>query len=176
MTSISVKPCRMCGVGVALTAYQIRNAVYICRGCTLISHRTRLAITRPIAREFINRVNAATFCATCGAQPVEWHNPEHVEMNLGGRRISNMVGAGRAIATIREELARCTPLCRRCHMTADGRMDRLVERAKAPRPSTPTRPCTECSRLYKPLRRGLCNRCNERARYARKKEPVNADD
>jgi len=73
-------------------------------------------------RAFINEVNARTVCAHCGAQPIEWHNPDHVEPGRGTYRIGNMVTQPATIAAIQAEIERCTPLCRRCHMKEDGRL------------------------------------------------------
>lgn len=52
-------------------------------------------------------------------------------------------------------------LCRRCHMEVDGRLERIRQMAPAPKPP---KECSECGRLAKPLRRGLCHACNERKR------------
>lgn len=51
---------------------------------------------------------------------LDWHNPEHVVRPI--RRISRMVGLGASVWNIAREIACCTPLCRRCHMTEDGRI------------------------------------------------------
>lgn len=114
-------------------------------------------------RAFVDEINARTVCAHCGAQPIEWHNPEHVEQNRERFRIGHMVHRPRAIDAIAAELARCTPLCRRCHMREDGRMKNLQVGAKVVGPS----PCVKCGRVYKPLRRGLCSRCRFDKRYPR---------
>jgi hypothetical protein len=122
---------------------------------------------------FIAEVNARTVCAHCGAQPIEWHNPEHVELNREHYRISVMVSQGRAIATLEAELTRCTPLCRRCHMREDGRLRQFVQASGARLPTgtiLPMKPCTQCSKPYKPLRRGLCEACDSRRRYYLKTE------
>lgn len=109
-------------------------------------------------RAFITEVNARTFCAHCGAQPVEWHNPEHVELNRQAYRISSLVVNRAAIKTIQTEMARCTPLCRRCHMAEDGRLEAL-------RQANPLiTACVECTREAPPLRKGLCSRCYDRKR------------
>ena len=123
-------------------------------------------------RAFIKELNARTFCAHCGAQPVEWHNPEHVQLNRQAYRISALVQAPRSIAVIEAELARCTPLCRKCHMAEDGRLSRFYAMASAPKTylHVGLLPCTSCSKPAKPLRRGLCNACNSRERYYRKTE------
>lgn len=114
-------------------------------------------------RAFVAEVNARTVCAHCGAQPVEWHNPEHVELNRKRFRISAMAGATRSLAAIQNEMSRCTPLCRRCHMAEDGRLRAFI--ASAPHPVQRPKPCSECGREYKPLRRGLCSPCYLRRAY-----------
>jgi hypothetical protein len=53
-------------------------------------------------------------------------------------------------------------VCRSCHMKRDGRMTNL----KRGGPVLPARPCRQCGKPYKPLRKGLCHACNERARRA----------
>jgi hypothetical protein len=121
------------------------------------------------ARAFIDAVNAQTLCAHCGARPIEWHNPEHVKPGLWKNRISIMPQRHASISTIEAEMARCTPLCRRCHMAEDGRLAKFVTAKKEPSP------CLECSRLYKPLRRGLCGRCDTRRRRAAKLNPCCSD-
>lgn len=131
----------------------------------LRGHNNRVFTPVADARAFISEVNAQTVCAHCGAQPVEWHNPEHVELNRRHMRISAMVNSGCPIPSIREELVRCTPLCRRCHMVEDGRLATFVIATKEPSP------CLECSRVYKPLRHGLCARCETRRRRAAKRIP-----
>lgn len=121
---------------------------------------------KTLARALIVEVNARTVCAHCGKQPIEWHNPEHVELNRKHFRIGFLVAQGRSLKTIRAELERCTPLCRRCHMAEDGRLKKFVEAGGSRFPvgfSTPLKPCTVCQREYKPLRRGLCMRCWHRA-------------
>lgn len=80
------------------------------------------------ARAFVIRINAQTYCAHCGSQPIEWHNPEHVERNREHFRIGRMVSFGKAIAAIKREMSLCTPLCRRCHMAEDGRLKAFKER------------------------------------------------
>lgn len=77
---------------------------------------------RQMNREFVDEVNARTVCAHCGSQPIEWHNPEHVNLNRQRFRIGQMVNQPASIKAIRAEIERCTPLCRRCHMREDGRL------------------------------------------------------
>lgn len=78
-------------------------------------------------RAHVAQVNARTVCAHCGAQPIEWHNSDHVLLNRQDWRIGNLVWQPAAIAKIEEEMARCTPLCRRCHMAEDGRFKNLKQ-------------------------------------------------
>jgi len=48
-------------------------------------------------------------------------------------------------------------LCRSCHMIEDGRMQQIhsIDRTSLPKP------CVNCGKPYKPLRKGLCHACNE---------------
>lgn len=55
-------------------------------------------------------------------------------------------------------------VCRRCHMTEDGRLSRLLERNRHSGKKQPPKPCVQCQREAKPLRRGLCSRCFDRKR------------
>lgn len=48
-------------------------------------------------------------------------------------------------------------LCRRCHMMKDGRLRSLARLPRRP-PASP-KPCSNCGTPYKPLRKGLCDRC-----------------
>ncbi len=113
---------------------------------------------------FVAKINARTVCAHCGAQPVEWHNPEHVELGRKLFRIGHLVG-GASLKSIETEMARCTPLCRRCHMREDGRMRGFMVQATRAK-TQPPKPCRECGELAKPLRRGFCARCDDRRRRA----------
>lgn len=124
-----------------------------------------LEMARARNKKFVDEVNANILCAHCGAQPIEWHNPDHVNMNRQHFRISNMVVNGRAIAAIQAEMERCTPLCRRCHMAEDGRMKQFVAAAGGRKDGPqPPKPCVACAKEAKPLRRGLCRKCSERKR------------
>ena len=116
-------------------------------------------------RAFVAEVNARTVCAHCGARPIEWHNPEHVELNLPLKRICVLARSTASIATIQAELARCTPLCRRCHMREDGRLSEFMVQARRSK-TQPPKPCQQCGQLAKPLRHGLCGLCADRARRA----------
>lgn len=129
------------------------------------SERARRRALRERTKLAVTEINARTVCAHCGAQPIEWHNPDHVELNRPLFRIGNMVGRN-SIETIRAEMARCTPLCRRCHMREDGRLRRFVEAGEPGRHGRQrsTAPCIECSRQYYPMRLGLCTGCYTRRR------------
>lgn len=116
-------------------------------------------------RAFVAEINARTGCVVCGAQPVEWHNPEHVELNRQAYRISALVQGGRPLGVIQAEMDRCTPLCRRCHMIEDDRLSHFHTMAREPKPIAPLRPCKSCGKPAKPLRRELCNACEGRRRY-----------
>jgi hypothetical protein len=119
------------------------------------------------AKTYVAEVNARTVCAHCGAQPIEWHNPDHVALNRQKFRINTMVTCGASTERIQAEMDACTPLCRRCHMKEDGRLRLFVE-ARGSRlekgTQLPSKPCAECHRLAKPLRRGLCAACDQRRR------------
>lgn len=53
-------------------------------------------------------------------------------------------------------------LCRRCHMLADGRLEAFAKAAGGRfHEPLPPRPCSNCGRLYKPLRRGRCGACSD---------------
>lgn len=141
---------------------------------TTLSRRQRwLDAARARNRAFVAEINGRTVCARCGKQPIEWHNTEHVELNRRGFRISSMVADGSSVERIQMEMARCTPLCRRCHMAEDGRLQKFVADAGGRLPSGLSllpKPCSQCERLFKPLRRGLCERCYDRQRYYRETE------
>lgn len=98
-------------------------------------------------------------CAECGAHPVEWHHPGHPE----GR---GAVSRRRNLDALFRELGQCVPLCRRCHHHADGTNERLLAVRYVADP-TP-KPCVQCGKPEKPLRRGLCNACACRARKAKR--------
>ena len=128
------------------------------------------------AREYMDQVLAETICVDCGAQPVEWHNPDH-EFNRNNR-VGALVHDGRPVARIRAEMDASVALCRSCHMAVDGRAAALVASAIAANRPQPPKPCKACGKLAKPTRRGLCNRCYtktyevEKQRKARKLKSV----
>lgn len=64
-------------------------------------------------------------------------------------------------------------LCRRCHMTVDGRLDAFVALARKNSQPQPAKPCAICSKPYKPLRKGRCAACNEYRRRNGHDRPCN---
>lgn len=104
----------------------------------------------------MKEVRARTVCVRCGAQPIDFHREEHVAHPTW--RVPILVTGGVSPARIQREIDLCTPLCRRCHMTVDGRLERL-KAARYITPTVPPRPCRECERMYKPLRKGFCPGC-----------------
>lgn len=60
-------------------------------------------------------------------------------------------------------------VCRSCHMAVDGRTAKLAEYSRQNNHPLPPKPCEQCNREYKPLRRGLCSKCYDRKRYEDKK-------
>lgn len=119
---------------------------------------------RATAQAFVREVNARTVCAECGAQPIEWHNPAHLERPYF--RVATLALQGRSVDRLRAEMEASTPLCRSCHMKVDGRSAALTEaRPRKAGDCFAPKPCAACSQPFKPLRRGLCNRCSKR-RYA----------
>lgn len=169
-------PCVQCGISFEVWPSRLRrSAVKFCsEQCRRDNLDQRpsgerfdraawLEVTRQRNRAFVTETNARTFCAHCGAQPVEWHNPAHVA-GRQFRRVSSMIYWAR-VEEIQSEMDQCTPLCRGCHMREDGRMSNLLVGA----PVRPPKPCDDCARFAKPLRRGLCGRC-----YARRRVEVSA--
>ena len=122
--------------------------------------RQRARVCRARNRAFIDELNARTVCAHCGARPIEWHNPEHVEKNRQDYRIIRMVNGPRSLEAIKAELTRCTPLCRRCHMQEDGRLAAFTKRVS--RPARPKAHCLACGELKQLVGRGLCRNCYSR--------------
>ena len=64
-----------------------------------------------------------------------------------------------------------TWLCRRCHMAEDGRLDAIHSKEHYERMKSIPKPCSRCTRLSKPLRRGRCHPCNEYLRRRGKERP-----
>lgn len=116
------------------------------------------------ATAFVRDVNATTFCARCGKQPIEWHRTEHVDHS--NWRISSLRTQGASLNRIKDELALCTPYCRSCHMLMDSRrvhLDKSKPQQKG-KIYVPALPCNICARIAKPKRRGMCYTCYERHR------------
>jgi hypothetical protein len=125
----------------------------------------RLQQRKAAAKAHVREIRKVTVCATCGAQPVDWHSPEHEKTGKAWMRVSALAAVGFAIHRIDTEIAACTPLCRSCHMKEDGRLDRLM---RASHTIKPPKPCIVCTELAKPLRKGLCSRCYDRKRRREK--------
>lgn len=114
------------------------------------------------ALEFVNSVKAKLTCERCGDAPVEFHSETH-DKNPENR-VCALVVAGRSIERIKREIAICQALCRRCHMLADGRLERFKQNGFRT-PGDFPKPCSRCARLYKPLRRGMCAACYDKVMY-----------
>lgn len=155
--------CRVCGSEATGSERFIKSGGYICRPCRTQDRIRRLPKYTARNLAFVNEINAATVCAHCGAQPIEWHNPEHVELKRRDYRISAMARRGNSIEAIKTEMARCTPLCRRCHMVEDGRLKAFLVHRRHDLPQPP-KPCKDCSRPFKPLRKGRCHSCDRKNR------------
>ncbi len=157
MASPAMKRCRTCGREFSPQSFSPnRNR---CKDCRKAEAYARKLERRAVARSFITEVNDGTVCAHCDKQPIEWHNPEHAELNRHDRRIGFMVSRGSSIDAIRAELATCIPLCLSCHRKEDGRIERMRQGLRPPQRNTA--PCSDCGQPYFPLRRGLCHACNE---------------
>jgi hypothetical protein len=74
------------------------------------------------AKVFVAAIRAKTFCASCGAQPIEWHHPDHPQKP--NNRVSARMARGNRPKLLQREIDRCTPFCRPCHMEEDGRLHR----------------------------------------------------
>jgi len=119
---------------------------------------------RQAAKQHVAEIRAATFCEGCGGQPIEWHSESHETRS--NRRVAHLVALGFPLSVIDAEIAQCQALCRSCHMKLDGRLAAL--QAAKPRQKGRVfdpKPCIQCGKLAKPLRKGLCNRCNQARRY-----------
>jgi hypothetical protein len=132
-----------------------------------VSQSLRDSTKKDRAKAFVDEVNARTVCAHCGAQPIQWHNPEHVELNRKNFRISTMAVIGRSTEEIEAEMARCTPLCRRCHMAEDGRTATHIARF-----GRKLKDCDECGTPSLRRVRGLCPRCYQRLRRPSRNRPA----
>jgi hypothetical protein len=119
-------------------------------------------IRKKIAKAHVDAIREKLKCSSCGiphlASPIEFHSFEHDGHRE--RRVSVLVNRGASIKEIDLEISRCEALCRACHVNTDGRLDTMIEwhRGKY----KPIERCIWCKRLYKPLRRELCNTCYDR--------------
>lgn len=136
----AIEACKRCGDSFVVTwgkrvfcsrrcasLYQVERIAEATKGKPRADKAKAAKIRIDRSRTFVNQLNARTVCAHCGAQPVEWHNPEHVEKERENFRIGRMANTGASIQKIQAEVERCTPLCRRCHMIEDGRMAKFIE-------------------------------------------------
>jgi hypothetical protein len=90
-------------------------------------------------------------CERCGGKATERH---HKDDDAGNNARSNIAF-----------------LCRRCHMAEDGRLDAL--RIAGRREPDPPRACENCTRLYKPLRKGRCWPCySYLQRHGQERAPI----
>lgn len=53
------------------------------------------------------------------------------------------------------------PICRRCKMRGDGRLEKLAALGAAPKKQHAPKNCANCRRPSKPLRNGRCHACDE---------------
>lgn len=120
-----------------------------------------MAERRAQARQYIAERRAATSCARCGAQPIDWHSDSH--HSKPHRRIANMPAWGASIADIAAEIARCEPLCRRCHMETDGRLAAFVEQGSFRGTHCKAgHAYTEANTYVDPSGRRTCRECHRR--------------
>lgn len=84
------------------------------------------------------RLYALGDCERCGAKATDRH---HIDGDTGNNVRANLMF-----------------LCRRCHMTVDGRLERLVANRPIPEKKG-LRPCANCTEPTPFLNRGRCGRC-----------------
>ena len=123
-----------------------------CGDCSIKGYVARLRITTP--------------CAHCGEGPIEYHHVDHLDKS--NDRVSSLVAQSNLNrpspvpwSRIAKEIAKCTPLCRSCHMKEDGRLEALHKAAPQQKGQiyVEPSPCSCCHRIYKPLRKGMCTGC-----------------
>lgn len=116
---------------------------------------------------YVKTLREKTPCTHCGATPIEYHHPNHPQKQ--NDRVSSLVAQSNPSRRspvpwqrILEEIQRCTPLCRSCHMKEDGRLTQL--RVNTPRKKgqiiTSAQPCVCCKKLTKPMRNKMCVTCD----------------
>ena len=122
--------------------------------------RARRLIARQVATKFVEAVNAVTFCARCGKQPIEWHHDDHP--GKPNDRVSSLRTQGASLARIKAEMDKCEPVCRSCHMRLDGRAKALQESSPRQKGKTyvPPSPCSCCGRITTRTRNGKCATCD----------------
>lgn len=103
-------------------------------------------------RERAQHLFALGPCERCGEPGVERH---HKDGDPGNNKRRNV-----------------KIVCRRCHMAIDGRLERatasLVARSQI---FQPLKPCVNCKRPFKPLRRGKCHACYDYFHRVGKERP-----
>jgi hypothetical protein len=128
--------------------------------------RVLLNIRKQASREFVRAVRSVTECVRCGSsKTVDFHRVEHEDHFTW--RVAWLAAQGASIQRIQQEIAACVALCRRCHMVEDGRLAAFLKTRQLRTPAPP-KPCSVCSRLYKPLRRGMCVSCYPNGKYVRR--------
>jgi len=124
-----------------------------------------------IAKTYMKALRDRTVCAICGRQPVDFHHKDPDASK--DRWIAHLTVLGFPIPRIEAELAVCEPLCRSCHMKQDGRLAFLNANKPFPKGvQLPPKPCTSCGIPAKPLRKGLCNKCNHQKRRDSKRNAI----
>lgn len=91
-------------------------------------------------------------CQQCGAPGVDRH---HVDGNTGNNTPVNIM-----------------ILCRRCHMTVDGRLQGLISHHERLNQPKPAKLCGNCRQPSKPLRRGRCTACAQYFRLNHIERPM----
>ena len=127
------------------------------------------------ARAYLKKVRSKTRCRWCKRKPVDFHDLKNKKTP---QRVGSLAACGYPITKIQEVIARCEPLCRRCHMKADGR-HRSWLKANVGRKGQqlkPLRPCKneKCGVLVKHMRKGFCNYCYKKWKYGGRKKPVSS--
>lgn len=96
-------------------------------------------------RRRAQRIYSLSDCVRCGVPGADRH---HVDGNTGNNHPSNVA-----------------LLCRRCHMETDGRLEKFLNMARAPKPHLiqPDRACGNCGRTTKSgdgRQHGRCHACD----------------
>lgn len=92
-------------------------------------------------------------CEQCGGKATERH---HKDDDAGNNERSNIAF-----------------LCRRCHMVEDGRLGALRARNREVKRTHAPKPCKNCTRPYKPLRKNRCWPCySYLQRHGQERAPI----